>query len=228
MEEGALPPVNRIQHNLLARSERRLIDWLCPRMPAWVTPDRLTMLGLLGAAVTCLGTAMTVVERDWIWLGIAGYLLNWFGDSLDGSLARFRRIERPRFGYFIDHSTDALAIALIAAGFGVSPWVRADIALLTLGAYYMLAIHTFLAARVVSDFRLSYLNAGPTEMRIALIALSLWMYHDRPGGDVTVRLPQAEVFSQFDLVLGALAAILIVLFVLQTLSTARQLSKTNF
>ena len=218
-----MQPVTRIQQNLLARGERRLLDWLCPRLPGWVTPDGLTAFGFLGALMTGIGTAMAIGDRDWLWLGIAGYFANWFGDSLDGSLARFRKRERPLFGYFIDHSTDALAMAVIAAGFGISPWVRTDVALVTLAAYYLLAIHTFLAARLMAEFRLSYLAAGPTELRIALVALSLWMYASPPG-DVALRLWGRENFSQFDVVLVVLSLILVCLFLAQTTSTARQLA----
>jgi len=219
-----LQPVTRIQQNILARSERRLLDWLCPRLPAWVKPDVLTAFGFFGALMTGFGTALAFYDRDWLWLGIAGYFVNWFGDSLDGSLARFRGKERPLFGYFIDHSTDALAMAVIAAGFGISPWVRTDVALVTLAAYYLLAIHTFLAARLVAEFRLSYLAAGPTEFRIALIALSLWMFATPPG-DVALRLWGRENFSQFDVVLSILAIVLLCLFIGQTYSTARHLAE---
>lgn len=217
-----MQPVNRIQQNILARSERRLLDWICPRLPGWVTPDRLTAFGFMGAVMTGLGTALAGSGRDWLWFAIAGYVINWFGDSLDGSLARHRRTERPLFGYFIDHSTDALATAAIAIGFGLSPWVRMDVALATLGAYYLLAIHTFLAARLVAEFRLSYLATGPTEMRIALIALSLWIYASGPA-EPAVRLGR-EALTLFDLLLGGLAAILVALFAVQTGTTARQLA----
>lgn len=217
-----MQPVNRIQQNLLARSERRLLDWICPRLPGWVTPDRLTALGFMGAVMTGLGTAMAISGRDWLWFAIVGYVVNWFGDSLDGSLARHRRAERPLFGYFIDHSTDALAIAAIAIGFGFSPWVRMDVALATLGAYYLLAIHTFLAARLVAEFRLSYLAAGPTELRIALIALSLWIYAS--GAPEPLLRLGGEVFTLFDLLLAGLAGILVILFLIQTGTTARQLA----
>ena len=217
-----MQPVNRIQQNILARSERRLLDWICPRLPGWVTPDRLTAFGFMGAVMTGVGTALAGEERNWLWFAILGYVVNWFGDSLDGSLARHRRTERPLFGYFIDHSTDALAIAAIAIGFGFSPWVRMDVALATLGAYYLLAIHTFLAARLVAEFRLSYLAAGPTELRIGLIAVSLWIYASGPA-ETELRLGR-EAFTQFDLLLAGLSTLLVALFAVQTGTTARQLA----
>lgn len=220
-----MQPVNRIQHNLLARGERRLLTWLCARMPGWVTPDRLTTLGFLGAVMTCVGTALSGDSRDWLWLGVAGYVVNWFGDSLDGSLARFRAIERPRFGYFIDHSTDALATLLIGIGFGLSPYVRFDVAVFTICGYLLLSVHSFLAARVMGEFRLSYVAAGPTELRIALIALSIWMWSATPG-DVSLVLG-AESYSLFDLLVAGLGVGLVGAFTVQTITTGRRLARMD-
>jgi phosphatidylglycerophosphate synthase len=105
-------PIRRIQQNLLAIQERRLLDWLCARMPGWVTPDQLTGIGMVGAAMILAGYMASNVAPGWLLLSIAGYFVHWFGDSMDGSLARFRRIERPNFGYFLDHSCDAMATVM--------------------------------------------------------------------------------------------------------------------
>ena len=160
-----MKPAQRIQSNVLAAGERRLLIWLCARMPPWVTPDFLTGLGFVGAISVFLGYALSVWHPAWLWLAIAGYGIHWFGDSLDGSLARYRQIERPAFGYFIDHSTDALANLIAMAGLGLSIYVDLDVALFTLAGYLLLSIHAFLAARVVGEIRLSYLAGGPTELR---------------------------------------------------------------
>ncbi len=210
-------PTVRIQHNVLALNERRLLTWLAARMPGWVTPDKLTALGLTGAAVVGAGYSLSSIDAAWLWLSIVGFFINWFGDSLDGSLARFRKIERPLFGYFIDHSSDALGNMMIMAGIGASPFVRMDVALFGLGAYLLLSIHTFLAARVVAEFRLSYLAAGPTELRLVLITMSLMMLTTAPVG------PVLGPFSGFDLFIGGLGIVLFVLFIVQTLATARKL-----
>src|SRR5690349_16571716 len=114
-------PVERIQENMLARAERRLLTWLCGRMPDWVTPDRLTFFGLFGALLVFAGYIASNDTPEWLWLSIAGYAVHWFGDSLDGSLARFRKIERPRYGYFLDHSCDGVATTLVLLGIGMSP-----------------------------------------------------------------------------------------------------------
>src|SRR5690606_3154596 len=136
---------------------------------------------LLSAGLIFVAYALSNIDRDWLWLAVAGYVGHWFGDSLDGSLARYRAIERPRYGYFIDHSCDGLAILLILAGIGSSPFVRVDVALFAVAAYLLLAVHTFLVAKVNGDFPLSHLGAGPTEMRLLLIGVTVAMYLDAPG-----------------------------------------------
>lgn len=210
--------VNRIQQNLLSRSERRLLDWLCRKLPGWVTPDMLTLLALVSAIVIFAAYAMSNVDPAWLWLAVAGYFTHWFGDSLDGSLARYRRIERPRYGYFIDHSCDGLAILLILGGIGTSPYVRVDVALFALTAYLLLAVHTFLIAKVIGDFPLSHLGAGPTELRLLLIAMTVAMY---------VLGPQQRVLpgvSGFDLLGMITATILLGIFIVETWRTGRKLS----
>ena len=212
-----MKPVQRIQQNLLAANERRLLTWLAERMPPSVTPDRLTTVGFLGACTVSAGYALSSWRVEWLWVAIAGFFINWFGDSLDGSLARYRKIERPTFGYFIDHSTDALGNMIIVGGLGLSPYLRLDVALFGLGAYLLLSIHTFLAAKVVDEFRLSYMAGGPTELRLVLIAMTLCMFV--MGPDTVL----GTVFSPFDLFIGGLGIILVLLFIGQTASTAREL-----
>src|SRR5690242_935412 len=99
-------PLSRVQQNVLARSERRLLTWICSKLPLWVTPDKLTTTGMIGAVMIFFGYALSSFAVDWLYLALAGYAVQWFGDSLDGSLARYRHIERPSYGYFIDHSCD--------------------------------------------------------------------------------------------------------------------------
>lgn len=217
-QTGLAPkPLARIQQNLLATSERRLLTWLCGRMPAWVTPDGLTSAGLVGAAAVFVGYLASMFDSGWLWLAIGGYVLHWFGDSMDGSLARFRHIERPSFGYFIDHSCDGIATALILIGLGLSPFVRLDVALLSLVGYLLLMAHTFLSARVLGELKLSHIGGGPTELRIILIVLTLAMLVLGTGRGLF------GYVSGFDIFVGAVAMLLIVLFVVQTIRTARQI-----
>jgi phosphatidylglycerophosphate synthase len=212
-------PILRIQENVLARQERRLLNWLCPRLPTWVTPDMLTSLALIAAVIIFTGYALSGLNRNWLWLSVAGYFAHWFGDSLDGSIARFRSIERPRYGYFVDHSADVLGTLFIVGGLGVSPYIRLDVALVALAGYYMLAAHAFLSARVVGELKLSHIAAGPTELRVMLIGLTLAMFAFGQSS------PRFAGFGVFDLFAGAVGAVLILLFVVQTVAMARRLAR---
>ncbi len=218
LNHHASQPIVRIQENLLARSERRALNALCARMPYWVTPDRLTAVGMIGALMIFAGYLASNLGDNWLWLAIGGYFVQWFGDSMDGSLARFRRIERPRYGYFLDHSCDGLATALVVVGIGLSKYIMLEIALVALAGYLLLSIHAYLSVRVLGELKLSYLNAGPTELRLVLIALTLAMI---AAGPEPVLL---GIFTWFDLFAAAVGILLITMFVVQTIVTARRLS----
>jgi len=207
----------RIQQNFLARHERRLLNWICPRLPAWTTPDQLTALGFIGAMIVAAGYMLSWIDPEWLGLSLAGYIVNWFGDSLDGSLARWRRIERPNYGYFVDHSVDAVGTLLMVGAIGASPYLRLDVALMAVIGYFLLSIHTFLSAKIVGEFRLSYMAGGPTELRLMLMAMTIAM----PivgGGDIG-----RTNFSAFDLFALVIASILVTIFVVQSFTLARTL-----
>jgi archaetidylinositol phosphate synthase len=212
-----MKPVERIQQNMLAASERRLLNWICARLPDWVTPDQLTAVGFCGSLMISACYWLSNQSAAWLWFAIAGYFINWFGDSLDGSIARFRKIERPKYGYFIDHSADSLANTILVLGLGSSPYVSVEIALFALIGYLLLSIHTFLAARVMGEFRLSYLSGGPTELRLVLIAMTLCMIYFGPMRFYETR------FSVFDIFVLGVGCILILLFIVQTLVAGRGL-----
>jgi phosphatidylglycerophosphate synthase len=214
--------INRVQENVLARSERRLLNWICARMPGWVTPDMLTMLGMVGAFLVLAGYVASNLGPEWLWLAIAGYVVQWFGDSTDGSLARWRKIERPRYGYFLDHSCDGLVTTMVVVGIGFSPHVAMEFALVALAGYLLLSIHAYLSVRVLGELKLSYLNAGPTELRFVLIALTLTMMAVRP--DATRLDTWIGSINGFDIFVGLIGLLLIGLFALQTITTARRLA----
>ena len=223
-------PITRIQRNILAAGERRLLTWIAARLPMSVTPDRLTTLGFFGAVGVGAGFALSTFNHAWLWFAVACFFINWFGDSLDGSLARFRKIERPDFGYFIDHSTDALGNLFIVGGIGLSPYVRLDLALVGLAAYLLLSIHTFLAARVIDEFNLTYLAGGPTEMRLLLIALAIAMYFVGPHPLLGFTSDHAAAgwsagLTVFDGVIGIMTTILLLIFVVQTARLGNRLRR---
>ncbi|MXO74446.1 CDP-alcohol phosphatidyltransferase family protein [Altererythrobacter aerius] len=211
----------RIQRNVLAVGEKRLLAWLCARLPASVTPDGLTALAMLAALAIGAGYALSTLHPAWLILAVAGYPIHWFGDSLDGTIARYRHIERPRFGYFIDHSCDGFAALLILGGLGISPYLQVEIALFAVVAYLLLAVHTFLLAKVAGEFPLSHMGAGPTELRLILIALTVTM------GVLGPDFGRIAGFNLFDIVFGALATLLIGIFIVQTVRVGRSLAASD-
>jgi phosphatidylglycerophosphate synthase len=178
-------------------------------------------LGFIGALTISAGYVLSLWSVNFLWLAITGYFIHWLGDSLDGSVARYRKIERPKFGYFIDHSTDALANLIFLGGLGISPYVRLDVALFALIGYFMLSIHAFLAARVVSEMRLSYLAGGPTELRLILIVMTLLMIF---FGNVPSFVPG---MSAYDVFVGGVGILMVILFIIQTTKTARELLRNG-
>lgn len=213
--------IERIQQSLVTRAERIALDWLCARMPAWVTPDRLTLLAFLAAVGIGLCYTFSDSEPGLLWAAIGLFVIHWFGDSLDGSIARHRRIERPNYGFFIDHSSDMLAGLLILGGLGFSQLVQAEVVLLALAGYYLVSIHTFLLAKVTGEFHLSHGGVGPTEIRIAFVLATLGMIAF--GTDV----PSWRGFSLWDGLVAACGLLMIAIYVTLTISVGRQLARED-
>jgi archaetidylinositol phosphate synthase len=158
----------RIQASLLAGLEKRCLIWMAQRIPARINSDHLTALGAV--AMLLAGICYATGGNSPGALGAAIVLLavNWFGDSLDGTLARMRRHERPRYGFYLDHVLDALGILFIFGGLAIGRYISPGIAAGFLLAYYLLSIEIALAAHTVGVFRISYWKFGPTELRILL------------------------------------------------------------
>ena len=161
---------------LLAEPERRLLRWIAARLPASWTPDQLTALGMLGAICVGGGYALSMRHPGWLWLANAGLFLNWVGDSLDGTLARVRQIERPKYGYYIDHMVDAINTAVIGAGIGLSPYVSLPIAMGLVILYLCLSINVYLESSVFGLFELGFGIFGPTEVRLLLVIVNTGLY----------------------------------------------------
>jgi phosphatidylglycerophosphate synthase len=158
----------REHRSLLANAERRLLIAIAHRLPAWVTSDHLTLLGL--SSMVAAGLAFATLQLSW--LNVAAFILalaaNWFGDSLDGTLARVRCQPRPRYGYYVDHVIDLFGTAVLVGGMAFSGLMTAHVALALLAAYFLVSAETFLATHTVHVFRLSFAAIGPTELRILL------------------------------------------------------------
>jgi archaetidylinositol phosphate synthase len=160
--------------------ERPTLALIAAKMPAWVTPNVLTGIGFVGSLVTFGGYALASQNPKWLWIASAGLLINWFGDSLDGTLARYRKIERPRYGYYLDNAIDLVMQFLLAAGVAISGFIRSDLCFVALSVFLMMSVLSLLRAHVSGVFQLSYGGIGPTEMRVMFIILNAAMYFFPP------------------------------------------------
>jgi len=189
---------------LTARAEKRALLWLAPRVPRRVTSDQLTLLGL--ASMAACG-ALYAASGAWPWLLLlvnVALAANWLGDSLDGTLARQRGFQRPRFGFYVDHLSDAFGALFVLLGLGVSGLMSPLVAAALLVAYFLLAIETYLATYALGNFKVSWGPVGGTELRVLLAALNVFVLA-RPA----LNLAGRSVLV-FDLV-GVVAAVGLVL-----------------
>ena len=203
--------------SFLAEPERRLLTAIARRMPAAINSDHLTLLGLVSMPIA--GAAFALIPRT-PWAAttfVAALAANWFGDSLDGTLARVRNRQRPRYGYYVDHVVDLVGTASLVAGIAASGAMRPSLAILLFSAYVLVAAESFLATHALGVFRISFGGFGPTELRIVL-AIGAVAIADSPWVDVVGRR-----LLLFDV--GGIAAIigLVGAFVLSALRNSRAL-----
>lgn len=199
----------RINESFLAVKERIALLALAKRLPSWTTPDQLTALGLCGAVLTLVSFIGCRWSNIFLVGVVFGLFLNWFGDSLDGTLARYRSIERPYYGYFIDHSSDLIAQTLIIVGLGVSPFFTVASSLLVLSLYLLMSSYTYLRVVTESVHRLSYGGMGATEFRILVAGWALFAAWFGP----TIATAEAYDFAVLDIVIGGLSALTFLGFV---------------
>jgi phosphatidylglycerophosphate synthase len=154
---------------LLAVPEKKLLQAIAHRIPRFVRPNDFTLLGVLAATATGAAYALARHHPAWLWVASGFLVLQWLGDSLDGTLARVRHTERPRYGYYLDHLTDAYSTAVIGVGIGMSHYVHFGLALGLVVLYLVLSINVYLETQVLGTFRLGYGVLGPTEVRLILI-----------------------------------------------------------
>jgi archaetidylinositol phosphate synthase len=157
---------------LLAVPEKRLLRWIAARLPRWIVPDDLTAVGVLAALGICAAYQLSNDGTGWLWVASGLLVVQWLGDSLDGTLARVRRIERPTYGYYIDHLVDAISTAAIGIGLGLSPYMLLSIGTLIVVAYLVLSINVYLESYAFGRFSIGYGLIGPTEVRLILVALN--------------------------------------------------------
>lgn len=212
----------RIQTSILNAAEKKALVWLAERQPRWVTSDLLTYLGVLGAVVCAVGCILSNINVNYLWISSLGLVINWYGDSLDGTLARVRHTQRPLYGFFIDHTLDAITICIMCIGFGLSPAFRLDVTLLVLAGYLVLSIYTYICTILKDEFRLTYSSFGPTEFRLVVIILNtIYMYV--PGSSNRYMVWGCD-FGVFDFIGLAIAAFLFIIHLCQFAKDRKTLS----
>jgi len=202
---------------LLARPEGRVLEWIARRLPAWVMPDHLTALGVLAAIGIAVAYALSNQDPVWLWAASGLLVVHWLGDSLDGTLARVRKTERPRYGYYLDHLVDAIATALIGIGLGLSPYMLLATGLVVVIAYLVLSINTYLETNTLGVFSLGYGRLGPTEARVGLVAINTVL--------ALGVVPTALGMGLLDFVVLGIAAVMIGALGVRALRNLRELAR---
>lgn len=218
-----LKPHKRVNDILLGPLERPALQWLAKRMPPWMNPDILTGIGMAGSAIVLAGYVLSNIHPAYLWLANVGFIINWFGDSLDGTLARYRHIERPKYGFFIDHTMDALSEVMIVGGLGLSPFVHFEIAMLALVGYLLMCILVYIRTYVDGVFKISYGRLGPTELRLIIMAVNTFFFF---AGTPIIHAGRLSL-NVSDWIVGVLAALLFGIFVTSTLKQAAELAKLD-
>ena len=208
----------RRELGLTASLEKRILLWLAARMPAAVNSDHLTALGL--AAMLGSGIAYALSGRHpWLLLAVNALLVaNWFGDSLDGTLARFRNRCRPRYGFYVDHMVDMFGALFLLGGLALSPYMSAWSAGAVLAAYLMLAIHVYLATYTLGVFKIAFAGLGGTELRLVLAAVNTLIFF----------LPQVTLAGRPILLLDAVGVLLTAGLVVTLLLAVARATRTLY
>lgn len=215
----------RVNDILLGPLERPALAWLAEHMPAWATPDLMTVIGIIGALVIALGYGLSRVHPAFLWLATIGFVINWFGDSLDGTLARYRHIERPKYGFFIDHITDCITEIVIVLSLGLTFYISFPVAAMCCIAYIAMSVLVYVRMNVMGEFKISYGKLGPTEIRVLAILLNTAMF---AFGIQKVSFSLASVstsLSVYDIVVFLITMLLIYFFADTSFRQASELRK---
>ena len=206
----------RIQTSVFNALEKSILVGIAKRLPKWVKSDGLTAFGIFGSMVVALGFILSNIDIHYLWLSSLGLVINWFGDSLDGTIARVRGTQRRIYGFFLDHNVDGITISIMAIGAGLSPFVHLPLAMGVLVSYLLLSIYVYISAHLKGEFKLTYAKMGPTEFRILIILMNtVFMYVPCIRDfrrDFTV-FDRTMTFTLFDYGVALIMIILLVIYV---------------
>jgi len=215
---------------LLGPLERPALAFFAKHMPKWVNSDMLTVLGLFGSVLAAVAYALvgrgTVKGNPWLMVASLGFVINWFGDSLDGTLARYRNMSRPNYGYYTDHAIDGITTLLVFVAIGLSGIARFDVSLIALCGWLLLMLQVYLKTHATGVFEMTSIKIGPTEMRLAVIILNTVVFYVGAGSslfEVTIASHVIPV-NLGTLVLGVFAVLFILYYIYQVITTGSQLA----
>lgn len=215
----------RIQTSFLNALEKKVLVWLAERQPKWMTSDILTYLGTFGAVVIAAGYILASRNINFLWLSSLGFVINWYGDSLDGTLARVRKLQRPVYGYYLDHTIDAINEVMIFVSVGISGLMHLNIALLALVMYLLITLNVSINAHLKKEFRLTYAKMGPTEFRIIMVIVNTLFIMIRPLREFSYTFMicgQEYVFRALDFIGMAIVVVLAVIHLVTISSDIRE------
>ena len=215
----------RVQTSILSGMEKKVLVWIAKRLPKLMNSDHLTGIGLIGALIAAGGYVLSNLGKEFLWLSSFGFIVNWFGDSLDGTLARVRNKQRPSYGFYVDHNVDAIAALIITVGAGISPFISFSVAMLILVGYFLLCIFTFINIYLNGAFNISYSGLGPTELRLVIILInSLFFFLPTKNPPVVILGITLKFFDLFAL---GVALVLMVLYLYYFLAGKKEYEKTD-
>lgn len=230
MKEKSSETSVRIQTSILNGVEKKALIFLADRQPRWMTSNILTGIGTFGAIVISLGYILSQININYLWLSSLGFVINWYGDSLDGTLARVRNKQRPIFGYYIDHTVDIINELLIFLGLGLSGLICFDLSLFILIVYMMLTLNVSINAHLKKEFKLTYAKLGPTEFRVLAIIFNTVCIYCPAISDSVMEI---SLFGK-DIVLGSLdiagvfvLLVLIIMYIVTVLNDIKDYDKID-
>lgn len=230
MKEKSSETSVRMQTSILNGVEKKALTFLADRQPRWMTSNILTGIGTFGAIVISLGYILSQININYLWLSSLGFVINWYGDSLDGTLARVRNKQRPIFGYYIDHTVDIINELLIFLGLGLSGLICFDLSLFILIVYMMLTLNVSINAHLKKEFKLTYAKLGPTEFRVLAIIFNTVCIYCPAISDSVMEI---SMFGK-DIVLGSLdiagvfvLLVLIIMYIVTVLNDIKDYDKID-
>ncbi len=230
METTERKQSERIQTSILNAAERKALVWLASKQPAWMTSNILTFIGVIGSVIIALGYILSDRNISWLWLASAGFVINWYGDSLDGSLARFRKTQRPVYGFYLDHMVDVFNEMFMFVGVGLSALMDLRIGLFLFAAYLMMTVNVSINAHLKSEFKLTYAGLGPTEFRLIVIIVNTLLIFIKPLREFSLTLAmgsKAYALTALDVVGLVISAVLFTMFMITFFNDLKYYAKVD-